>query len=90
MHGDIYESHIKKRTPSIILVMALQFLKLSKIIGMCKLNLAVYEIEFRKDFFFFCKHARVKVDFETELMKAESKMKWCEMERLRLGKYSSS
>ena len=40
----IYESHIKKRTPSVILVSASQFSTLSKLIGMCKLNFAVCKI----------------------------------------------
>ena len=39
--GNIYVSHLKKRTPSIIVVTASQFVKLSKLIGMCNLNFTV-------------------------------------------------
>ena len=37
----IYESHIKKRTLSVIIVTASQFSTLNKLIGMCKPNFAV-------------------------------------------------
>ena len=49
--GNIYVSHLKKRTPSIIVVTASQFVKLSKLIGMCNLNFTVGKSEFRKFFF---------------------------------------
>ena len=47
----IYVSHIKKRTPSIIVVTASQFFKLSKLIGMCNLNFTVGKIGISKLFF---------------------------------------
>ena len=49
--GNIYVSHLKKRTPSIIVVTASQFVKLSKLIGMCNLNFTVGKIGISKVFF---------------------------------------
>ena len=48
---NIYVSHLKKRTPSIIVVTASQFVKLSKLIGMCNLNFTVGKIGISKVFF---------------------------------------
>ena len=43
---------MKKRTPSIIVVAAFQFFKLSKLIGMCRLNFTVGKISNLKVAFF--------------------------------------
>ena len=52
MDGDIYELRIKKRAPSIIIVNASRFFKLSEIIGMCKLNFNAGKILILKVVFF--------------------------------------